>query len=84
MLAANQQYRLSQDPALRLQLPSSLPGYFEYERMVNDDKLAVYCLCVRVFCVSVFVCASILCVGNVKSHMLQDNIFGIHSRLSIS
>ena len=33
--------------------------------------------------VSVFVCAFILCVGNVKSHMLQDNIFGIHSKLSI-
>ena len=77
VLAENQQYCLSQDPSLRLQLPSSLPGYVDYERMVNDDKL-VYCLWVRVFCVSVFVCASILCVGNVKSHMLQDNIFGLH------
>ena len=49
--------------------------------MVNDDNFAVYCLCVGVFCVylSVFVCAFILCVGNVK----QDSIFGLHSRLSI-
>ena len=85
MLAANQQYRLSQDPALRLQLPSSLPGYFDYERMVNDDKLAVYCLCETVCVSECFVCMCvylfILCVGNVKSHMLQDNIFGIHSEV---
>ena len=33
--------------------------------------------------VSVFVCALILCVGNVKSRRLQDSIFGLQSRLSI-
>ena len=51
---------------MRLRLPS-LPGYFDYERMVNDDKLAVYCLCETVCVserffvyVSVFVCAFIL------------------------
>ena len=57
-----QQYFLSQDPALRLRLPSSLPGYDDYEKMVNDDEFAVYCLCVGVFYVyvSVFVSAFIL------------------------
>ena len=46
--------------------PSSLPGYFDYERMVNDDKLAVYCLCETV-CVSecfvwVYLCVLLYCV----------------------
>ena len=47
---------------MRLRLPSSLPGYDDYEKMVNDDEFAVYCLCVGVFYVyvSVFVSAFIL------------------------
>ena len=53
--------------------------------MVNDDNLLCTVrvrlfVCQSVLCVYLF----ILCVGNVKSHMLQDNIFGIHSKLSIS
>ena len=55
-IGSNQQHCLSQDPALRLRLPSSWPGYYDYERMVNDDNL----LCtVRV---RLFVCQSVLCV----------------------
>ena len=42
-IGSNQQHCLSQDPALRLRLPSSWPGYDDYER--NDDKFAVYSLC---------------------------------------
>ena len=56
-----QQYLLSQDPALRLCIPSlllrfisTLPGYDDYKRMVNDDECAV-CICLSVFlCVGVF------------------------------
>ena len=87
-IGSNQQHCLSQDPALRLRLPSSWPGYYDYERMVNDDNFAVYCSCETICVSECFVCMCvylfILCVGNVKSHMLQDNIFGIHSKLSIS
>ena len=54
-----QQYLLSQDPALSLCIPSlllrfisTLPGYDDYKRMVNDDECAVCVfVCMRVcFC----------------------------------
>ena len=53
------QHLLSQDPALRLCIPSlllrfisTLPGYDDYKRMVNDDECAVCVfVCMRVcFC----------------------------------
>ena len=79
-MVSDEKYCLSQDPASTslLRLTSSSPGYHDYQMMVNGDNIAVYCLCVGVFCVylSVFVCAFILCVGNVK----QDSIFGLNSR----
>ena len=57
-IGSNQQHCLSQDPALRLRLPSSWPGYYDYERMVNDDNFAVYCLSETV-CVSECLCAGL-------------------------
>ena len=56
VLASDDQYRLSQDPALRLPILRPVSPLLDqvknddYERMVNDDECAVY-LCVRVcFC----------------------------------
>ena len=79
VLASDDQYRLSQDPVLRLPIlrpvsPLCLTRWWwvwfvMIVRMVNDDECAVY-LCVRVFCVWECVFFQILVShwSNVKSH----------------
>ena len=69
-----QQYLLSQDPALRLCIPSlllrfisTLPGYDDYKRMVNDDECAVcvfVCICV---CECICVYASVFLSFSLKT-----------------